>query len=116
MRSKATTVAAYLKKQPEETREALGTLRRMIREAAPRAREAMGHGMATWSAGHRLLFAVARQKNYLALYVCDTPLVAKHRARLGAVDCGKSCIRFKHLDDLDLEGVGALLAEAAKKN
>ena len=116
MPSKATTVAAYLKKQPEETREALSTLRRMIREAAPGAREAMGHGMATWSAGHRMLFAVAKQKNYLALYICDTPLVAKHRARLGAVDCGKSCIRFKHLDDLDLEGVGALLAEAAKQS
>ncbi len=116
MQSKATTVAAYLKQQPEKTREALGTLRRMIREAAPNAKEAMGSGMATWSAGHRLLFAVARQKNYLALYVCDTPLVAKHRARLGTVDCGKSCIRFKRLDDLDLDGVEALLAEAAKKS
>jgi len=116
MQSKVTTVAAYLKAQPEETREALGTLRRMIRKAAPGAREAMGRGMATWSAGHRMLFAVARQKKYLALYVSDTPLVAKHRARLGAVDCGKSCIRFKHIDDLDLEGVGALLEEAAKKS
>lgn len=116
MQSKATTVAAYLKEQPEETREALGTIRRMIRKAAPGAREAMGSGMATWSAGHRMLFAMARQKNYLALYVSDTPLVAKHRARLGTVDCGKSCIRFKRLEDLDLDGVGALLEEAAKKN
>ncbi|HEV8197588.1 MAG TPA: DUF1801 domain-containing protein [Gemmatimonadales bacterium] len=115
MPSKTLTVAAYLREQPADTREALGTIRRMIRKAAPRAREAMGHGMATWSAGHRMLFALARQRNYLALYVGDTPLVAKHRARLGAVDCGKSCIRFKHLDDLDLEGVGALLEEAAGK-
>ncbi len=115
MPSKATTVAAYLKKQPEETREALGALRRLIRKAAPRARESMGHGMATWSAGHRMLFALARQRNHLALYVCDTPLVAKHRARLGTVDCGKSCIRFKRLEDLDLDGVGALLTEAAKQ-
>jgi uncharacterized protein YdhG (YjbR/CyaY superfamily) len=108
--------AAYLKAQPEESREALGTLRRMIRKAAPRAKESMGYGMATWSAGHRMLFALANQKKHLALYIGDTPLVAKHRARLGVVDCGKSCIRFKRLDDLDLDGVGALLAEAARKN
>jgi uncharacterized protein YdhG (YjbR/CyaY superfamily) len=113
--SKTLTVAAYLREQPADTREALGTIRRMIRKAAPRAREAMGHGMATWSAGHRMLFALARQRTYLALYVGDTPLVAKHRARLGVVDCGTSCIRFKHLDDLDHEGVGALLEEAAGK-
>jgi uncharacterized protein YdhG (YjbR/CyaY superfamily) len=114
MQSKATTVAAYLKEQPEATRAALGTIRRMIRKAAPGAREEMGSGMATWSAGHRMLFALARQKNYMALYVSDTPLVAKHRARLGAVDCGQSCIRFRRLDDLNLAAVGALLAEAAE--
>ena len=116
MQSRSRTVAAYLKSQPAETREALGTLRRMIRKAAPRAKEAMDYGVATWSAGHRMLFALARQKKNLALYVSDTPLVAKHRARLGAVDCGKSCIRFKRLEDLDLEGVEALLVEAARKN
>ncbi len=116
MHSKATTVAAYLKAQPEESREALGTLRRMIRKAAPRAKESMGYGMATWSAGHRMLFALANQKKHLALYIGDTPLVAKHRSRLGVVDCGKSCIRFKRLDDLDLDGVGALLAEAARRD
>ncbi len=115
MQSKATTVAAYLKAQPEESREALGTLRKMIRKAAPRARESMGRGMATWSAGHRLLFAVARQKKHMALYVCDTPLVAEYRASLGVVDCGSGCIRFKRLDDLDLAGVGALLEEAARR-
>ena len=114
MQSRASTVTAYLKAQPEESREALGTLRRMIRKAAPRARESMGRGMATWSAGHRMLFAIARQKKHLALYVSDTPLVAKYRGSLGAVDCGSSCIRFKRLDDLDLDGVGALLEEAAR--
>jgi uncharacterized protein DUF1801 len=75
----------------------------------------MGIGMATYSWRKSMLFALAAQKKYLALYVCDTPLVAKHRARLGAVDCGKSCIRFKSLDDLNLDGVEALLAEAAEK-
>ena len=115
MQSKAGTVAQYLKEQPEERRRALGTIRRMIRKAAPGAKETMGVGMATYSWRKSMLFALAAQKKYLALYVCDTPLVAKHRARLGAVDCGKSCIRFKNLDDLDLDGVEALLTEAARK-
>jgi uncharacterized protein YdhG (YjbR/CyaY superfamily) len=115
MQSKAATVAEYLKEQPEDRRQALGTIRRMIRRAAPGAKEAMGVGMATYSWRKSMLFALAAQKKYLALYVSDSPLVAKHRARLGAVNCGKSCIRFRTLDDLDLDGVEALLAEAAEQ-
>lgn len=56
-----------------------------------------------------------QSKTAIALYVCEPPLVAKQRARLGAVDGGKRCIRFTHLDDLNLEGVEALLTEAAGK-
>ncbi len=113
MQSKATTVAAYLKEQPEPSRKALRTLRGMIRKAAPRAKEAMGYGMATYTTSDGKGFALAAQKNYLALYV-SPPLVAKHRARLGAVDCGKCCIRFRRVEDLNLDAVAALLAEAAK--
>jgi uncharacterized protein YdhG (YjbR/CyaY superfamily) len=116
MQSKARTVAKYLKSQPRASREALATLRRVIRKAAPKAKEAMASGMPAYSVGSRMLAAMAAQKNYLALYVCDIPLVAKHRARLGSVDCGKGCIRFKHIDDLDLDGVATLLEEAAESN
>ena len=115
MQSKAGSVEAYLMEQPEASRKALRTVRGLIRKAAPKAKEAMGSGMATYSTRDAMLFALAAQKNYLALYVCDTPLVAKHRARLGAVDCGKSCIRFKRLEDLNLDAVTALLTEAAGK-
>lgn len=113
MQSKARTVAKYLKAQSAASREALSTLRRTIRRAAPNAREAMLYGMPAYSVGPRMVAAMAAQKNYVALYVCDIPLVAKHRAKLGAVDCGKSCIRFKHIDDLDLEAVKVMLEEAA---
>jgi uncharacterized protein YdhG (YjbR/CyaY superfamily) len=116
MPSRAPTVARYLKAQPKASREALDTLRRMIRIAAPNAKEAMVAGMPAYMMGSRMVAAMAAQKKNIALYVSDYPLVAKYRARLGSVDCGKSCIRFKRIDDLDLGGVANLLAEAAGRD
>lgn len=113
MQSKAATVAAYLAELEPTARQALTVLRRRIRAAAPEADERMAHGMATYSTGDTLLFALAAQKQYLALYVCHPAAVARHGKSLGATSIGKSCIRFKRLDQLDLKAVEALLRDAA---
>jgi hypothetical protein len=47
----------------------------------------------------------------MALYVCESNLVKEHLAELGKVSCGKGCIRFKRLADLNLSGVESLLRE-----
>ncbi len=57
---------------------------------------------------------LAPQKNYLSLYVCAADKKGNYLAetycdRLGKVSCGKSCIRFKKLDDLDLKVVEEML-------
>lgn len=62
--------------------------------------------------------ALASQKNYVSLYVCALVdgmyLAEKYKAELGKVSVGKSCIRFKKLEDLNLEVLKKLLVEAAK--
>ena len=63
------------------------------------------------------LIAIAPQKNYLALYVYTIKdgkyLTEVYDKKLGKVNCGKSCIRFKKFDNLDIENVTKLLKDAA---
>jgi uncharacterized protein YdhG (YjbR/CyaY superfamily) len=113
MQSKATTVKDYLQELPEDRRKALSKVRTLIRKAAPDAREEMGFGMITYTLGP-MLFALASQKGYMSLYA-DPKVVAAHRARLGKLNCGKSCIRFRKLDDLPLDAVADILAEAYRR-
>jgi hypothetical protein len=62
------------------------------------------------------LIALAAQKRHLSLYLCavvDGQYLAEARAdRLGTVSCGKSCIRFRSLDDVDTAQLSALIRDA----
>ena len=64
------------------------------------------------------VIALASQKNYISLYVCailnGKYLAEDYKDRLGKVCVGKSCIRFKRLDDLNIEVLKKLIVEAAK--
>jgi uncharacterized protein YdhG (YjbR/CyaY superfamily) len=113
MQSSAKTVDEYLKEQPEDRRAVLVRLRKLIRESLPSAVESMRYGMASFDVGDTLC-SLAAQKNYFALYV-DPVVVARHKAKLGKVSVGKSCIRFKKLEDLSLETVEQVLKEAGQR-
>ncbi|MBL0039967.1 MAG: DUF1801 domain-containing protein [Xanthomonadales bacterium] len=132
MQSKATTVAAYLAELPEDRRAALTALRDLIRKHIdPGFSEGVGYGMIGWSVPHSrypagyhcnpkdpLPFAgLASQKNYMSLYICP-PSMGEVDAAAEAeadwfraawaktgkkLDMGKSCIRFRKLDDLALD-------------
>jgi uncharacterized protein YdhG (YjbR/CyaY superfamily) len=115
MQSKATTVAAYLDELPEDRRQALSTLRAMIREAVPDAVESMRYGMISYEQGD-MQFGPAAQKTHMALYVCYSDAVENHRERLGKLICGKGCVRFKRLADLPLDAVSDILREAAGRH
>lgn len=115
MQSSARSVAAYLRELPADRRSALATLRRLIKETAPGAKESMQAGMPTYAVGNCPLFAIASQKHHMALYVCAWKSMNKHRRRFGEANCGKGCVRFKKLDDLSLPAVQQLLESAAKE-
>lgn len=59
------------------------------------------------------VIALANQKNYISLYVVyveDGEYVAeKYQKDLGKVSVGKSCIRFKKFEDLNIEGITKLM-------
>ena len=115
MQSKATTVDAYLSELPVERASAISALRSRIKSAAPTANESMQYGMPTYTLFGEMLFALASQKQNLALYVANTRLVAKYGSTLGATSIGKSCIRFRQISRLSLTDVDKLLAESYQR-
>ncbi|MCZ2836829.1 DUF1801 domain-containing protein [Modestobacter sp. VKM Ac-2985] len=62
------------------------------------------------------LIALAAQKRHMSLYVSavvDGAYLAESRAaQLGKVSCGKSCIRFTSLDEVDTAALDQLLRDA----
>jgi len=130
MRSEAKTVDEYLAGLPEDRREAISKVREVILENLPDGyEEAMNWGMiayevplATYSDtynGLPLMYAaLASQKNHMAVYLSgiymDDDARAKfetdYRATGKRFDVGKSCVRFRRLDDLPLP----VIAEAIR--
>ncbi len=126
MKSDATTVAEYLRSLPDDRRKALATVRTVIRKNLPVGMvESMRWGMITYEVplkvvpdtynGQPLAYAgLASQKNNMAVYLmaiyADAGLrdwfVGEYRSSGKRIDMGKSCVRFRTLDDLPLDLVG----------
>lgn len=64
------------------------------------------------------VLSLASQKNYISVYVCSVTngkyIAEEYKDKLGKVSVGKSCIRFKKIDDINLEVLKKVLIEAAK--
>jgi len=128
MRSNAVTVEEYLNELPETRRAAIESVRRVILECLPTGlEEAMNWGMITYQVPlsiypntynkQPLMYAaLASQKRHMAVYLTSIYMDPVRQAAFEAAykgtgkryDVGKSCVRFRHLDDLPL----ALIAEA----
>ncbi|MDP2345414.1 MAG: DUF1801 domain-containing protein [Deltaproteobacteria bacterium] len=123
--SQATTVAAYLKELPADRRTDIATVRDVVNAHLPEGYvEEMGFGMIVWAIPLARypdtynkqplgIAALAAQKNYSSLYLMgpygDPAFKASFEAawkKAGKVlDMGKSCVRFKTVDDLALDVV-----------
>ena len=129
-RSDAAPVEAYLAGLPAERRDVIATVRDAInRHLPPGYEERINWGMISWEIPlsrypetynrQPLSFvALAAQKNHYALYLmcvyADSPVEAGLRrayAEAGKkLDLGKSCLRFKRLEDLLLPEVVRIVA------
>lgn len=120
------SVEEYLAAVPEDRSEAINFIHGFIQKTCPElkvyfAYNMIGYGefeytdykkrQAKWP-----IVALANQKNYISIYVCAVKdgkyLAEKYSDDLGKVSTGKSCIRFKKLEDLNLEVLKKLLVEA----
>ncbi|MCB8985262.1 MAG: DUF1801 domain-containing protein [Ardenticatenaceae bacterium] len=113
MTEKSPAVDDYLQSLPPERRAALETLRSWIAETLPDAREVIAYNM-PGVAQDDLICSFKSQKNYLSLYM-DVEVVAAHQAELAHLNCGKSCLRFRRIDQLPEGTIKQMLAETAVK-
>ncbi|MDP7035631.1 MAG: DUF1801 domain-containing protein [Planctomycetota bacterium] len=130
MKSEAKSVASYLADLPEDRRKALKKIRAVIRKHLPKGyQETMNWGMIAYEVplrvcpdtynGQPLMYAaLASQKRHMAVYLSGLYTSPKLQKRFDArlkkegpkVDRGKSCLRFKTLDDLPIELIGEIIA------
>jgi hypothetical protein len=131
VQSKAATVAEYLKELPEDRRAAVAAVRKVILKNLPKGyKESMNFGMIcyeiplkrypdTYNKQPLCYAALASQKNHMAVYLMgvygSTKLAAWFRAAFEKagkkLDMGKSCVRFRKLDDLPLDAIGHVIAQ-----
>ncbi|MBL8859545.1 MAG: DUF1801 domain-containing protein [Planctomycetes bacterium] len=139
MQSKATTVREYLKNLPEDRRQVIEGVRKVILANIDKScEEGMQYGMIGYYIPHKVFpagyhcdpkqplpfAALASQKNHMSLYLMCTYLNAEHEqllktawAKTGKkLDMGKSCIRFKKLEDLALPAIADVLRRVSAKS
>lgn len=132
MQSKAPTVAKYLASLPADRRAAIEQVRATILKNLGKGyAEGMTYGMIGYFVPHSvyppgyhcdprqpLPFAgLASQKQHMSMYLMciysDTKREAELRAAFAKagkkLDMGKSCIRFKRVEDLELAAIGKLI-------
>ena len=129
-RSNATTVQEYLEELPEDRRAVISAVRDVILENLPEGyQECLSFGMIgyvlplerypdTYNGQPLAYVALAAQKNHYAVYLTCTYQDPEKEAwfrdayqQAGKkLDMGKSCVRFKKLQDLPLDVIGQAVA------
>ncbi|WP_346881998.1 DUF1801 domain-containing protein [uncultured Algibacter sp.] len=139
MQSNALTPKEYLDKLPEDRKRAFKTLRKYILDNLPKGmEEVMSYGMLGYVVPHSLypngyhcnpklplpFMNLASQKNFIAVYsmvlYSKTELmdwfVSEYAKRCKyKLDIGKSCIRFKKMEDIPFKLIGELTAKVNTK-
>jgi uncharacterized protein YdhG (YjbR/CyaY superfamily) len=135
MQSKATKPQQYLEELPEDRKEPIRKLREQILNNLPEGiEEVMNYGMLGYVVPHNVypngyhcnpklplpFMNLASQKNFIAVYsmvlyakpeVMDWFTSAYAKRCKYKLDMGKSCIRFKKMDDIPYELIGELTAK-----
>ena len=131
MQSKAKTVAAYLKEIPADRRASVDAVLKVVRANIDKKfAEGMQYGMICWTVPHSefpegyhcdpsqapTFAAFASQKNYMSLYMMDEAWIRKAWPKDKKLDMGKSCIRFKKVEELALDVIGEAIRRMSVKD
>ena len=130
IRSEATSIDEYLDELPEARRPQMEAVRQMILANLPKGyEEIIAWGMiayvvplavypGTYNGKPLMYAALANQKHHMALYLTSiymeeaskASFERAYRASGKRYDVGKSCVRFRSLDDLPLDLIAETIA------
>lgn len=140
MQSKAATPKEYIDSLPEDRKKPMSELRKVILKNLPKGfSEVMSYGMIGYVVPHSLyphgyhcdpkqplpFMCIASQKNFIAVYHMGvyankvllkwftTEYAKQSKTKL---DMGKSCIRFKKLDDIPFKLIGELASKITPRD
>ncbi len=133
MQSKAATVAEYIESLPSERQVVIAKVRALILKNLPEGyEEGMQYGMISYYIplsrypetynGQALGYvALASQKNYLSIYLMNVYgnketeewFTDSYKKSGKKLNMGKSCVRFKKLEDLPLDLIGETIAKTS---
>jgi hypothetical protein len=123
------TPLQFLRSVPEPQRAELLKLHALIRDTIPELKPRLASGLgigygpyhykyASGREGDSYIVALAPRKNSISLYVTGYTngkyLAESYASKLGVADCGKSCVRFRRVGQLNEPALRSLLRAASK--
>ena len=135
MISAAATPDEYIESLPEDRKAVMSALRKEIKKNIPKGfAETMGYGAMGWVVPHSMypagyhcdpkqplpFMGIASQKNFVAVYhmgvyankkLLDWFTAEYAKQVKGKLDMGKSCIRFKKMDQIPYKLIGELASK-----
>jgi hypothetical protein len=118
----------YIASLDEPRKTQIKKLHLLIRETVPDLEPHVQSGMlgygryhykyASGREGDTFVVGIANNKRYISLYILGTEddeyVAERFKSRLPKADIGKSCVRIKKLDDVDLDVVRELVSTGAR--
>lgn len=136
MQSKAKTVDEYLKNLSTDRRKDIQNVRKVILNNLPKGyKEGMQYGMIGYYIPLKIYpngylndgktplpyISLASQKNHMAVYLNNIYMnkkinkwfIDEYKKSRKRIDMGKSCVRFKKIEDLPIELIGKAVAKTS---
>jgi len=125
----AATPEEYIAELEDPRRAHVQQMHEFIQSIVPNLKPYMQAGMIGYGTHHYryasgregdwMVIGLSGRKDYISLYICAAMedgnyLPETYKERLPAANIGKSCVRFKQPDDIDLEVLRELITDGAR--
>lgn len=128
-KNEAQSLEEYLAMIPHERKKEINFLHELIQKTVPKLKPYYASNMIGYGSFYYLdskkqkkewpIISLANQKNYISIYVCtiieDKSDAEKYKKEFGKLSKGVSCIRFKKIEEINIETLKIVLKLAEKK-
>jgi hypothetical protein len=125
----ATSIEEYLLMVPDNQKKDIDFLHDFIQKTVPGLKPYFASNMLGYGSFYYLdskkqkkewpIISLAYQKNYISIYVCtiieDKATAERYKKEFGKLSKGVSCIRFKSIEEINIETLKTVLQLAEKK-
>ena len=114
-KSQFKTIDEYIAKFPKNVRDVLEELRRVIRESAPEAEEAISYGMPAFKLNGKSLVFFAAWKNHVGFYPGGSSAIEAFKEELSPFKQAKGTVQFQLDEPIPLDLVKKIVKFRVKQ-